>query len=685
MAKDPYKYFRVEARELIAGLTQGVLDFERGSSDPDLVPRLLRLAHTLKGAARVVKQPAIAELAHSIEDRLALQRDRKAPLSDKEVSELLRQMDSMATLVQALDPEKPAAAPPRAPGAVEEPLETVRVDLREMDTLLHGIGEAAVQLGVLSKGLSTLEPLRSSSRSLADELEAQRSPSGGPAAAAAPRLRALAEELASTIDRLVPRLAAEVERIEASFGEIHDVAHRLRLVPVRTIFPALERAVRDAASELKKQVGFEAGGGDVRLDAHVLLSLRDAVMHVVRNAVTHGIEAETLRRASGKPPRGLVGLAVERRGRRVAFVCTDDGAGVDLEAVKRAALERGLIQPEHAPLLTVEQAITLLSGGGLTTSARVTELSGRGIGLDVVRETAQKLNGTFRLKSEAGKGVSVELEVPVSLAALQGLLVEVGSSRAVIPLDVVRQARRVVDADVARSATGQSILYEGKVIPFLPLEFALSRTRSTPRRERVRSCLVLGEGARAVAIGVDRLLGTSSVVLRTLPDVVQASPIVAGASVDTDGNPQLILDPAGLFSVAENASDSEQEAPSVERAPILVIDDSLTTRMLEQSILESAGYVVDLAVSAEDGLAKARERRYGLFIVDVEMPGMDGFEFVATVRADALLGDTPAILVTSRSAVEDRQRGERVGAQAYIVKGEFDQEHLLRTIRRLVA
>jgi two-component system chemotaxis sensor kinase CheA len=183
---------------------------------------------------------------------------------------------------------------------------------------------------------------------------------------------------------------------------------------------------------------------------------------------------------------------------------------------------------------------------------------------------------------------------------------------------------------------------------------------------------------------VDRLLGTSNIVMRALPELLEADPVISGASLDAEGNPQLVLDPVGLVDAAHRGRRVRRDEPVPPRAPVLVIDDSLTTRMLEQSILQSAGYEVELAVSAEDGLARARERPYSLFVVDVEMPGMDGFGFVAETRADASLREIPAILVTSRNAPEDRRRGEQVGARAYIVKGEFDQGQLLKTIRRLI-
>jgi two-component system chemotaxis sensor kinase CheA len=685
MAKDPYKYFRVEARELVEGLTQGVLELEKGSAAPDGVARLLRLAHTLKGAARVVKQAPIAELAHLAEDLLASHRGADEPLPPERANELLRLLDQITSRLRALEADVAPEQPKRAADAsTEEPLETLRVDIREMDALLQTLAEAAVHLGGVRASLGTAERLRDLARRLSDHLVARPSDAEAGASVGMVRARMLTEELRSEVDRLARSLATHAEQVEGGFAEVRDLAHRLRLVPAHTVFPALDRAARDAAQSIGNQVELEAHGGDVRLDAHVLASLRDAVMHTVRNAVTHGIEPEAERRKAGKPACGRIRLSVERRGSRVCVTCEDDGRGVDLEAVRSAAVRRGLVSPAAALALAPHEVLALLRTGGVTTAASVTELSGRGIGLDVVRATALRLKGEFRIESEVGRGTTIELQVPVSIASLQGLLVEVSGGAVVIPLDSVRQTLRVDDAAIARSASSQSIVHEGQVIPFLALDRALRRPSSPSRRRRTWSAVVVHGGARDVAVGVDRLLGTANVVVRALPALLEADPIIAGACLDADGNPQLVLDSKGLLAAAGQGLEVTSDEPAPVRAPVLVVDDSLTTRMLEQSILESAGYDVELAVSAEDALEKARARRYSLFVVDVEMPGMDGFGFVAEVRGDPALRDIPAVLVTSRNAPEDRRRGEQAGAQAYIVKGEFDQGFLLKTIRRLV-
>ena len=703
MAKDPYQYFRVEARELLDGLTQGILQLEKGPSGPpsEGVARLLRLAHTLKGAARVVKQPKIAERAHAAEGILTTHRESELPLSKAQGSELLMLLDDISAHLADISSPEPAGATDSARLPAEEPLETLRVEIQEMDSLLHTLTDAGVQLGAVRKGLGAADRLRDLTSQLLDLLAVRLGENRAESVAASgtggiARAHTLAEELRSSLDHFQRSLAVDLERVDGAFVEMRDVTHRLRLIPAQTVFASLARSVRDAAQTLGKRVAFDASGGEVRLDATVLASLRDALMHVVRNAVAHGVESEAERIALGKSPTGQLRLEVLRRGSQVAFVCSDDGRGIDIEAVRKAAVARRVVPAAAAKALSADQVIGLLGSVGavgLTTSSDVTELSGRGIGLDVVRATLSQLKGEMRIRSQPGHGVSVEVQVPVSIAALQGLVVEAGGARVAIPLDAVQQTLRVRDAEVARSAEGDSILHAGQVIPFLPLDLVLRRSgtgvpnfgnRANPG---IWSAVVVQANERCVALGVERLLGAANIVMRALPGVVDADSVVAGASLDAEGTPQLVLDPAGLVAAAERSrgktSHVAAEAQAL-RAPILVIDDSLTTRMLEQSILEAAGYQVELAVSAEDGLVKAHSHRYSLFIVDVEMPGMDGFSFVSQTRADPVLRDVPAIMVTSLDTVADRLRGQQVGASAFIVKGEFDQMHLLQTIRTLI-
>lgn len=693
MSKDPYRYFRIEARELVESLGRGVLALEKGRTPSETVARLLRDAHTLKGAARVVKQTAIADATHRLETILAAQRDAGRAAGPADVEALLRLVDEITKGITLLEgaTTSPAQAgaivsvtTPRSDGAGGSPapmstatpagggeaIETVRVEIADLDALLGGISETSVQLGALRRATGALGEVRQQIAALAVTV-GERGVVGAEVEAATIAVERLQRE----IDRFGDRATRELD-------DVRERAGRLRLVPVEVLFPALERATRDAAHLLGKEVAFTATGGTHRLDGHVLAGVRTALLHVVRNAVDHGIEPAAERATTGKPPVGSVHLVVEQRGDRVVFQCRDDGRGIDVERVRRAAMARGTMPAAELLALGDEQAMRLIFEPGISTAAALTELSGRGVGLDVVRAVAARLKGDVSVASEAGAGAALELSVPVSLLSVTALEVEVGGHVAGIPLAAIRRTMRLRAEDIRASPVGDSIELDDQRVPFAPLDALLGVERQ--RTGRGHAVVVFAANGEEAAVAVDRVRGTRELFVRPLPVLVGRLPLLDGVCFDADGNPQPMLEPRALVAAARQAVRVESSPPPPRRLPILVIDDSLTSRMLEQSILESAGYEVDVASHAEEALTSARARRYGLFVCDVEMPGMSGFEFVAITRSDPELASIPSILVTSRAAPEDLRRGVEVGASAYMVKGEFDQGRLLELVQNLL-
>lgn len=691
MSKDPYRYFRVEARELHEQLAAGVLDLEKGRDPAAAVAKLLRVAHTLKGAARVVKHPSIADLAHAIEDALEPLRDGAQPATRAHVDALLTLVDGIAEGLRAVDAPAaapaapspaaaatptPAAAPSAAPLAIGVDQPSLRADAADLEALLAGLAEAHAEVARVRDALGPFDRLRGAVRMLGEQLA---SPRGLASPGAPVRLGALAEELRGTIASLERDLGARVDRAERELGESREAAERLRLMPADRLFLSLERTARDAAAAVDKRVTFEGTGGDVRLEGDVLAAAGAALVQAVRNAVAHGVETPSARAAAGKDPTGRVTVTVSRRGSRVSFACVDDGAGVDLEAVRAKAEQRGVPAAE-ARALTRDGLLALLLRGGLSTAGAVTGLAGRGVGLDLVRATAERLGGEAAVRSEPGRGTTVELTVPVRASSLDALLVDAGGQTVAIPLAATRRTARVTEADLTRGPDGASVVFDGAVVPFAPLERVLWRAAAGPTA-RAWPAVVVETGAGPVALGVERLVGVEGVILRPLPELAPAHAAVLGVWLDAAGAPRLVLDPAGLSSARGAAV---EVVASAARPTVLVIDDSLTTRMLEQSILEAAGYEVEVAASGEEGLAKAREGRYGLFLVDVEMPGMDGFTFIERTKTDPSLRGVPAILVTSRASPEDRARGVAAGAVGHIEKSEFNQVDLLARIRGLI-
>lgn len=685
MPRDPYHYFRVEARELLDQLGKGILELEKGAASPDLVPKLLRLAHTLKGAARVVRLPSISDHAHAIEDLLVPFRESPLALPREYIDGLILQLDGIASCLGSLaSPDEPGKPGP-AQTPIEEPFRTFRLDVTEMDGLLNGITDTSVQAGSMRRTAQSLEQARHLAELLAEQLDTRRpeDPARSRGSSDAPsRARSFADELRTLLCDLERKVTGHLDQLDRCLGSVRETAERLRLVSVEAIFSPLERVVRDMARTQGTRVAFQTSGGEVRLDAHVLSVMQRAVVQLVRNAVAHGIEPESDRQASGKPPEGRILLRVERCGARVRFSCEDDGRGIDCEAIRRIARQKGILSPE-AEGMSTEQILRLLLKGGLSTSAMVSGDAGRGVGLDIVREVAAGLGGEVSVRTEPGKGTTVELLVPVSLSSMEALLVEVSDLAAVLPMDSIRHTLLVNEKDLARTPTGDTLVFEGMAIPFLHLSQLLPANQAASQPSKARIAVILGSGSVTAAVGIDRLLGTCTAVVRPLPALAPASRIVAGVVLNAEGNPQVVLDPGEIIALARHATFRQAPLETKEKRPLLVVDDSLTTRMLEQSILESAGYEVDLATSGEEAIELAREKRYGLFLVDIEMPGMDGFEFVGRICSDPALKDTPFILVSSRSSEEDRRKGLESGASAYIAKGEFDQTAFLDIIRRL--
>jgi two-component system chemotaxis sensor kinase CheA len=685
MTQDPYRYFRVEARELLGRLEQGVLGLEKSAPTAQLVQELLRHAHTLKGAARVVKQPAIAEEAHAVEGSLASLRAGGVAAGRHDIDDILLRLDHITQLVTQLavhvDGERSEGQDRPDPDLPPE----FTVDSGDVAALIDGISEALVQIGSLRRDMDASVGRRSIiDLPTAPPSDSQQGFGSRPVdASARGRARTLGDDPQASPGSRTRHLPISLDHLERELAQARDAAIGLRLVMAKALFGPLERIARDTARAQGKRVVFEARGGDLRLEAAVLRNVQDALVQAVRNAVAHGIENENDRRAAGKPPQGLVRLDVIRRGDRAAFVCRDDGQGLDLASVRSVAQARGLLGTSSAEIDTKE-LIGILLRGGLSTSKMVTEVAGRGIGLDVIREATARVGGEVALSTEESRGTTVEVIVPLSISAFDALIVRTGGMEVAIPLDGVQRTARVTPDQFAHGTAGISIVQEGDVLPFAYLSQCLQIGPDSDPAGEAWTAVILSDGERLAAVGVERLVGTSRVIFRKLPMMAPADPVVAGVFLDVEGNPQLVLDPRSLVVAASCPSRASARTRRPGRPPVLIVDDSLTTRMLEQSILESAGYEVDLAVSGEDALEKAGRRSYGLFLVDIEMPGMDGFEFVERIRSDPELRDTAAILVTSRDSPEDRRRGEQVGASAHISKGDFDQARLLERIQGLI-
>ena len=486
---------------------------------------------------------------------------------------------------------------------------------------------------------------------------------------------------ARELNELSRGASADARAAETTTMRLLDGARRLRQRPVSEIFELLPRAVRDLAVSLGKEVELELAGQDVEADRAVLDTLREPLLHLVRNAVDHGIESPEERATAGKAARATIRVAALLRGDRMEISVTDDGRGLDVSGIREALERRGRTVPTDARAL----ARTVFEGG-MSTRETATEISGRGVGLDIVRTTAARLGGTADVRWSAGEGTTFVIDVPVSVAMVRALLVRVSGHAYAIPTSFVERVARV-EAGEMRQLDGRTVLPLGDEAP-VPLA-SLARILGPPlaemRHEGAVPVVVLRSFGRRVAIVVDELLEERSLAMRPLEHAGAARERFAGAALLREGVAAPVLRASALMAPAAAGLDLAHAAPAApRRARLLVVDDSITTRTLEESVLAAAGYDVATAVDGEDAWRLIEEGGVELVVSDVEMPRLDGVALCGRIRASREHAELPVILVTSLDRPEQRAAGLEAGADAYITKSSFDQDTLLDTVRQLL-
>jgi two-component system chemotaxis sensor kinase CheA len=492
------------------------------------------------------------------------------------------------------------------------------------------------------------------------------------------------QELDKDLERLTATLAGDGRLFDQTGGSLDDEVRRVRMIPFTEACQGLERMAHDLAQAGGKEVELVLEGGNVELDRSVLEGLKDPLRHLVRNAVDHGAEPAEQRRAQGKPPRARVTVAAVLRGAQVEVVVADDGRGLDLEALRRQVRKQGL--PEPADDRELARLIFL---PGLSTSPLITDVSGRGVGLDVVKSRVEALHGTVDLAFAPGGGTRFTLAVPLTLTTLRALMIGVaGQTFAFVGTNVQKLLR--VGPGEFRSVEGREMLaLGGAPLPVASLAEVLGLPgRDAPTAQAKVPVLIVAAGDRRMAFVVDELLAEQEIVVKNLGARLRRVPHVAGATILPSGRIALVLNAANLVRSALARAPGRALAASAGPAPakkrVLIVEDSVTTRTLEKTILEAAGYEVAVAADGADGWRLLQERGADLLVADIEMPRMDGFALTEAVRASKRFRDLPVVLVTARESEQDKARGIEVGANAYLVKSAFDQRNLLETIAQLL-
>ena len=706
--------FAVEAAEHLQTLNQALLRLERAPdphSSEEMLQQAFRAAHSLKGAARTVDNKDIETLAAAIETILQSARDGKLTLEPAICDVLYETLDVGKRLLDGEEVDFGATYArlsrigvdlPAAERTVQEvvspyvPTEaTVRVAVGKLDNLMAQAGELIISR--ISAEQRVVEA-RQIKQHLGHWTRTWRD-----VKTILPRLNGEArQQLADLltyhndqielflreIDALHQNISRDTLRLGMAATRLQDEVRLVRMVPFENLVLTLQRAVRDAGRSEGKQVALQIEGSEVELDKTVLETLKDPLLHLLRNAVSHGIETPEQRHAAGKPVVGSVKLIVQQRGRDVSITVQDDGHGFDIEAIRRAGASQGHLALKQTDSLDEVIALAFLSG--VTTSPEVTPIAGRGVGLDVVRQCLDSLQGRVFVESEPGAGASIQLVVPVSLAMTRGLLVLVGEERYALPLLTVE---KIVEPKEVFSLEGQTMIsVNGKPLPLIPLASLLARKRAVENSRSDPLVVVTLVAEQRLALVVDDVLTEQELAVKPLDRLLQQVHNVAGAALLSNGEPVIVLNVVDLMKTARgihvSSLDSGRKQTDAEVVPkrnqILVVDDSITTRTLEKNILEAAGFEVFTATDGLGALRQLKSNDIQLVVSDVQMPNMDGIALVEHLRESSEYKQLPIILVTSLESHQDRERGLVAGANAYIVKRGFDQAELLSAIRQLL-
>ncbi len=641
------------------------------------------VAAQLPALAPIPTPPALPALEKSVE----LATFESAPLTVTPPAELAVESDAPNDSIEVED------AAPRD----EFKIQTMRVPPAKLDALMTLASELTVTTTRVIRGMTAFEEIGALCEEWNKELSGQR-PSWQTGARGdmdkqlaglQARDQARLSRLNALWDQLKQTTYQDVTRLNFVADELEEGIRNVRLLPLSQIFNLFPRLVRDLSRELGKEIGFTLEGGETAADKRILEELKDPLMHMIRNAVDHGIESPSERESAGKPRAASIRLRAYQTANNVLVELRDDGRGLDLAAIKSTALKRRLHSQEELAAMSREQLHLLIFAPGFSTSAMVTDVSGRGVGMDVVRINIERLKGTIRVQSEPGRGTIFTIRLPSTLATTRVLLVSVAGRPYAIPVEHVQTIVRVARDQIFSIEGRQTIVLDERALPIARLSALLDLPSRAAHDAEITVVLEVGE--ERFGVQVDGLVDEQEVMLKPLGALLKRVRNVSGVTILGAGEICMVLSAPDLARAALHGA-PRQLAPDlaleeVENAPrkvILLAEDSITTRTQEKRILESAGYEVVTAVDGADAFGKLAGRDFDAVVSDVEMPNMTGLMLAARIRENPRYDEMPIVLVTSLASDDDKRRGIEVGANAYITKGAFEQKVLVDTLRRLV-
>jgi two-component system, chemotaxis family, sensor histidine kinase and response regulator WspE len=756
--------FRVEAETQTAILTSGLLALERHPGSCQSWDVLMRAAHSLKGAARIVNLQGAVRVAHALEDCFAAAQQGHLQLRQNETDLLLRGVDLLLHLAKPIhataadwelehgeeiqrlldsfrsllaSPERPAhpgalrsgvtePSLPSAPTATawpqhptlaatdqppvrgplslastvrrhEAPERVVRLNAENLNRLLGLAGESLVESRWLRPFADSLQRLRRHQTDLSQRLEELRSQlhETNLSERAEERLNALFHKVADCQQFLTDRMQEldMFDRRSAHLSQrLYLEALRTRMRPFGDGTRRFPRMVRDLARALDKDVRLEILGQDTQVDRDILERLETPLAHLLRNAVDHGCETREQRQRAGKPVEGTIRLEARHSAGMLLVTVTDDGSGIHLERVRDAIAQKNLVPPAAAKKLTEPEVLEFLFVPGFTLKETVTEISGRGVGLDVVQNMVRSVRGNVRINSQAGRGLRVQLQLPLTLSVLRALLVEVAGEPYAIPLTQITRALKLARDRVESLEGRPHFKFRGQPIGLLTAHQVLDCRQPKPGAGEL-PVIVLGDRNARYGLIVDRFLGQSELVVQPLDARLGKVKNISAAALMEDGAPILIVDVDDILRSIEmfasgglmaRGTRSLLEPTARGRKRVLAVDDSMIVRELQRKLLMSRGYLADVAADGLEAWQALRAGQYDLVITDVDMPRMGGIELATLIKQDPRLKSLPVMIVSYLDGERDRQRGLDSGADYYLTKGSFQDETLMQAVVDLI-
>lgn len=755
MAFDRSKFiarFLEEAREHIGKLNDGLLHLEKNPGDVETLNAIVRAAHTVKGGARMLKLTGITTTAHKLEDALDALRAGRLKQSRQGFDLLFKGIEAITNLVEGTagggEPEadealldklskaaegrledgvavsapppavedktpepaqppaaseraaaqapSPKAAPPpaadvRKPAAPTAGRETIRVNAERVDALIKHVGE---MMSVHSRSKQRWLDVRGIEKISAGNLQTvgRFLTSGSTEPASMSEALQAVERLHAEILRLSRGIRDDMSLQDLQMDELRERTLRMRMLPLSTVFGSFALTVRNIASSMGKEIELIVEGGDTELDKKIIEKLSDPLIHMIRNSIDHGIETPEERVKAGKPPTGTIRLSAGHDEGGVLIVVSDDGGGIPLGKIREKALKKKMFDEETLDGMSETEILNLIFHHGFSTSPIITDMSGRGVGMEVVKKSiVEELKGSLNLESTEGRGAAFQIRLPLSLAIMHVMLVSVSEMTFALPADSVVEVLEVSDGEMINIVDRRAIRLREQLIPVENLG-ALLKLPSGPEAQGNgsnggrRLVVIISEGGENLGLIIEALLDEQDMVTKPLPSHMKKIRMVSGVAISGKNEIINILHMPSLVQAAKEAKGTAKKKAGEglkKSMSVLVVDDSVNTREIEKEILEAYGYTVTLACDGMEALEMTRESKYDVIISDVEMPRMDGFTLVETLRKEKDYQDTPIIIVSSRDKESDKRRGIEVGADAYIIKGGFDQSNLLETIESL--